>query len=262
VRGCAGVRVCGCDVAHGHSERAQPPTVIPSERSPQLSFRASAAPNCHSERAQRVEESARCGFEIAAQRVFTQRRRGAQRRRGLRSDSRSGAATRLLSIHDPNRRSWGRHSAGRGAAAWLGPPQAPRLRVISSRKAKATATAFHAEPRRRGEIPSGSRSPCVARRVSIHNSKQKDCGVRIQPVSAPRPFRVLCASAALSASASTTRCATEHAAPLRQEHVARRSTPRLGVKTRCATEPAVPRRETRCPTIYPRETGPVGRARC
>ena len=113
-------------------------SVVPAAliASPRHSERAQR-PLCHSERAQRVEESARCRVEIAAQgrtadHAETRRRRGLQ----LLSGS-STLHRRTVPLHPrfPTKTSWGRHSAVIGAAALLGPPHPPRLRVIGSCRA-------------------------------------------------------------------------------------------------------------------------------
>ena len=86
---------------------------------------------------------------------------------------------------------------GRSAAALFGPPQSPRLRVSSSsheqqqqqRQQHFTRSRGDAETCSRVEIPERCRAPLHPR------PKNMNVQVGIQPVVAPRPFRVLCASA-------------------------------------------------------------------
>ena len=137
-----------------------------------------------------------------AQRVFTQRRRGAQRRRGPLSGS-SHLRRRSVSLHPRLQEQdlWGQHSAGRGATALLGPPHAPRLRVKCSYKSNRNGNSNSrggAEARR-----TALRVAIAVRyRVPLHPRLQKqELCVGIEPLLPPRSFRVLCASAALCASA-------------------------------------------------------------
>ena len=136
-RGCAGARVRGC-------ERPRDASVLPlSFRSVlPLSFRASAA-------SRGIWSSLRRDLRA---RIFTQRRRGAQRRRELLSGARSSGRCQAHLHLRHQEKDWGWHSAVRGGAALLGPPHAPRLRVRCSAQEQRQQRLT----RRRGELLSGS----------------------------------------------------------------------------------------------------------
>ena len=125
--------------------------------------------------------------------------RGGAENRSLRRGAR--VATPLLSIHDPQQKRLG---VGIQPVVPPGPSRsslssaAPR--ELQFTRATATATALHAEPRRRGERLAGSRWR-RGRSCSSSAPPKTNCGVGIQPLLAPRSCRVLCASAFLRASA-------------------------------------------------------------
>jgi hypothetical protein len=122
-----------------------------------------------------ASRATRFTLKLLAQRIFTQRRRGAQRRRGLLAGSRSRCG---VPLHPRLSKAifGGRHPAVRGAAALLRAPQPPRLRVTLPFQQQ-TATATHAElAEERGGAENcspgrGARSRAPF--LSTHDSKSK-----------------------------------------------------------------------------------------
>jgi hypothetical protein len=170
------------------SQRTALRDVIPLERSSPFVIPSERSPLCHSERAQL--------------RFVIPNERSESRNRASHGREAASAAPSLYSRLQKVRL-WGLHPAVRGAGDLFGPPQSPRLRVMLPFNGKSNSISRGARggTRRRGELLSRSKSRSGAPFLFTHDSTRKDFGVGIEPLSAPRPVPVLCASAILRASA-------------------------------------------------------------
>ena len=121
------------------------------------------------------------------------------------------AATRPFSIHDASRTTWGQHSAVVAERPFSVLPKLRGSACAAVHRATTTATAFHAEPRSRGDAENGlpGRDGDAVRSSSSSTTRIENFWVGIQPFLAPR-------------SCSVPRL---------------RVPPHLGVKSRCATTP-------------------------
>jgi hypothetical protein len=190
-----------------HSERAQPPTVIPSERSPQLSFRASAASRgigtlrvrdrcatCFHAEAQRCAEAQRTalGFEIRSRNTAPLHPRSQQKILGSAFS-----------------RSWRRGLA---------------------RSSPSSAAPRDQQSKGQSNGNSISRGAAEARRTTLRVEITVCCKARLHPQLQTEGLWGSAFSRYRRRGLSESSAPLRPSPPLRQQHVARRSTPRLCVK--------------------------------